>query len=101
MSKISMITLKKEQDGEKELEKSFVTNPVKKVIQELFHNELSGSSYRKLTLSAMKDIILNKLKEATISPGPYSSAVANLSFKIKKTKTYEEALTALNEYLFS
>jgi hypothetical protein len=49
----------------------------------------------------VREIALNKLKEAGQRPGPYSSALANLSSKVKKAKTYEDVLMALNEYLFS
>jgi len=94
--------LRREQQADEELERSFNANPVKKAIQELFHNEFSGANYRKLGgIAAVREIALNKLKEANQHPGPYSSAVANLSSKIKKAKTYEDILVALNEYLFS
>jgi hypothetical protein len=102
MSRIDRDVLRREQEADEALEKSFEANPVKRVIQELFHNEFSGTKYRKLGgISAVRDLALLKLKEAVIKPGPYSSAVVNLSSKIKRAKTYEEVLMALNEYLFS
>ena len=102
MSRIDIDILRREQEADENLEKSFSSNPVKRIIQELFHNEFSGDHYRKLGgISVVRDLSLAKLKEASATPGPYSSAVANLSSKIKKAKTYEGILTALNDYLFS
>jgi hypothetical protein len=101
MPRVDIDTLRREQNADDELERSFSTNPVKKAIQELFHNEFSGASYRKLSIDKMRDLAIDKLKEASIKPGPYSSAVFNMTAKIKKAKTYESILMTLNEYLFS
>ena len=102
MPRTDIDALRREQQADEELEKSFNANPIKKAIQELFHNEFSGMNYRKLGgIAAVREIALTKLKEAGQRPGPYSSALANLSSKVKKAKTYEDVLMALNEYLFS
>lgn len=102
MPRTDIDALRREQQADENLEKSFNNNPIKQAIQELFHNEFSGANYRKLGgIAAVREIALNKLKEAGQKPGPYSSALANLSARIKKAKTYEDVLMALNEYLFS
>jgi len=102
MPRIDVDALRREQQADENLEKSFNSNPIKKAIQELFHNEFSGANYRKLGgIAAVREIALNKLKEAGQKSGPYSSALANLSAKVKKARTYEDILMALNEYLFS
>ena len=102
MPRIDIDALKREQEADEALERSFNNNPIKTAIQELFKNEFAGSNYRKLGgILAVKDIAINKLKEASNKPGPYSSAVANLTSKIKRARTYEDLLMALNDYLFS
>jgi len=94
--------LQREQEQTEELDKSFNTNPVKVEIQRLFHNEFSGSNYRKLGgLATVKELAITRLKEVTTSkPGPWSSSAANLMSKIRKASTYEDMLMAMNEYLF-
>jgi len=101
MPRIDRDTLRREQQADEELEKSFTSNPVKTAIQDLFKTEFSGTKYRKLGIQAMKDIATAKIKEASSKPGPYSSAATNLISKIKKAKTYEDILMTMNEYLFS
>lgn len=93
--------LRRDQEKGIDLEKSFNSNPVKVAIQNLFKTELSGSNYRKLSISTLKELIINKLQEASKTPGPYSSAVTNLISKVKKSKSCESILMFLNEYLFS
>ena len=104
MPRISSDTLRREQEAQDALDRSFISNPIKRAIQELFKNEFSESNYRKLGgISAMRDVALAKLKEASssIKPGPYSSAAANLYSKVRRANTYEKILTVLNDYLFS
>jgi len=101
MPRTDIDALRKEQEADEQLEKSFTTNPVKLAIQELFHNEFSGNKYRKYTVQQAKDLIEERVKLATAKPGPYSSAAMNVLTHIKKAKTMEEVLTSLNEYLFS
>ena len=95
--------LKKEQESEAALQQSFNSNPVKAEIQRLFQNEFSGSKYRKLGgVAAVKELAITRLKEVSASkPGPWSSAVVNLTTKIRRAKEYEDVLMAMNDYLFS
>jgi len=102
MPRIDRDALRKEQEADEALERSFVLNPVKQAIQSLFKNEFSGIKYRKLGgVNAMRDIAIAKIKEASSKSGPYSSAAKNLISKITKAKTYEDVLVVMNEYLFS
>jgi len=103
MPRIDRDTLRREQEADQELEKSFNNNPVKAAIQELFHKEFSGSNYRKLGgLAAVKELAIAKIKESTKGKsGPWSSGAMNLEAKIKKATSYEDMLMAMNDYLFS
>ena len=102
MPRTDIDALRREQQADENLEKSFNNNPIKQAIQEIFHNEFSGANSRKLGgIAAVREIALNKLKDVKQKPGPYSSDLANLSARIKKARTYEDILMALNEYLFS
>lgn len=102
MNRIDRDDLRREQEADEALEKSFTNNPIKAEIQELFHNEFSGAKYRKYTVTTMKKLIKDEItKIISTRPGPYSSGAANLRSKINKATTVEEMLTLLNEYLFS
>jgi len=103
MPRINRDTLRREQESDEALEKSFNSNPVKAEIQALFRKEFSGSNYLKLGgVTAVKELAITRLKEVSSSkPGPWSSAATNLISKIKKATSYEGVLTAMNDYLFS
>lgn len=93
--------LKKEHEENEALENSFSRNPVKRAIQELFHNEFHAKEYKKYTLQDAKNLVSERIKASIEKPGMYSSSAFNLSSKIKKSKTVEDILFILNEYLFS
>lgn len=103
MPRVDKDALRKEQEADEALENSFKHNPVKTEIQRLFQNEFSGMNYRKLGgVTAVKELAINRLKEvASSKPGPWSSAVVNLTTKIGRAKAYEDVLMAMNDYLFS
>jgi hypothetical protein len=103
MPRVNRDTLRKEQEEDEALEKSFNNNPVKAEIQRLFQNEFSGMNYRKLGgIDKVKEMAVSRLKEvASSKPGPWSSAVVNLTSKIGRAKAYEDVLMAMNDYLFS
>ena len=102
MPRTDIDALRREQEADEALERSFNNNPIKTVIQSLFKNEFAGMNYRKLGgVDKVKELAINKIKEASAKPGPYSSAAINLTSKIKKARNYEDVLMAMNEYLFS
>lgn len=93
--------LKKEHEENEALENSFSQNPVKKTIQDLFHNEFHAKEYKKYSLQDAKDLSIQRIKSSIEKPGIYSSSAFNLSSKVKKAKSVEDILFILNEYLFS
>jgi hypothetical protein len=103
MPRINGDTLRREQEADESLERSFKNNPIKAAIQALFQKEFSGSNYLKLGgVTAVKELAITRLKEVSTSkPGPWSSAATNLISKIKKATSYEGVLTVMNDYLFS
>ena len=92
--------LRREHEKDEALEASFEKNPIKRVIQSLFHDEFSGNGYKRYTLPQAKNLAEEKIKKVAIT-GVYIPAGKNLIKKIKKASTIDEMLLALNEYLFS
>ena len=94
--------LKKEQEQEEALEQSFTGNPYKKVIQELFKDEFSGTKYRKFDKTKMLALIEEKLAPITATyHGIYLPGGQALIRNLKKAKTVEDILMKMNEYLFA
>ena len=92
--------LRREQEHDHEVEASLDLNPVKRAIQELFHNEFSGEKYRKYKLPAARKLVIERLQslEAT---GAHGAAVARLTKKASRVNSVENLLLMLNEYLFT
>ncbi len=94
--------LEKEQQEQANLDESLEKNPVKKVIQALFSGPFHGTAYRKYSITQIKGMVVDQV-EAVLNGNAsvYSGGGRILLTKIKKTKTIDEALICLNEYLFS
>lgn len=92
--------LKREHDKDVELEASFHTNPIKRVIQSLFHDEFHDTEYHKYSLQEAKSLVADKINNSGAS-GVHKAAGSRLLKRVNKATSIEDLLLKLNEYLFS
>lgn len=74
-------------------------NPLKKTILELFGDKLSDENYRKITLERMITETEFGFRSIMEKDSTQSKIAKRLISKMKRSKTKEDALMALGEYL--
>lgn len=85
---------------EKQEALEWTLNPVKVTVLELLQSDLNEENYRKLTKEDVINIIKQKFEEKGFyAVGKESVQAGRVVNKLKKTKTRDEAILALGDYI--